>query len=172
MRSEPISPAEIQFITRCASIAAGVSIKNMNRRTRVFEVVIARSLVYYYFRHKMKGHNCVHSLQTVSKIFNQNHATVLNSVRLINNLIDISDKDVIRMKSKFDESLKFMKQLLEEAELRQKERDESDAERKKEAKVLKTYQRNYRKVVSKLIRTVERPPTQRDFDLLDHILNH
>jgi len=65
-----------------------------------------------------------------------------------------------------------METLLIECEKRDDEKNKADKDRIHRMHSLQKYNRSYKKVIVKLIRTEDKMPTKRDFALIDHILNY
>ncbi len=167
---ERLDEKQVEFVKKCAAESVNATVEALDSRIRKREFVIARYLVMKYFKDNTES-----SLNIIGEdTFGQDHATVFYAVKKINEWTDTDDKIFLDIEAKFNELIECeeMEQLMKEAERRQKLREEESADKQEELKQLHDYQRNYRKVCAKLIRTEEMMPEQRDLDLLNHILNY
>jgi len=170
IKGQQIDQIKIDFVKLCAAVAAKLPVEAIESPIRTPDASFARFLVMNYFRQTTKFSFAVIGTET----FNKDHSTVSYAVKKCQDLEDIQDKQFIEMKTEFYKLINTqnMKQLLEEAERREALRTAKSDEKKKQLDDLHRYVRTYRKAIAKLIRTEEKPPSKRDFDLLNHILNY
>ena len=165
-----IDKDKIKFVKLCAAIAAGLPVEAIESPLRTPETALARFLVMNYFKQTTDFALAVIGTET----FDKDHSTVDYAIKQCKNLEDSNDELFVKMKTEFYKLINFetMEQLLKEAERREQERAKQSEEKAEELKKLHDYIRTYRKVVAKLIRTEQKPPSERDFALLDHILKY
>ena len=168
------------FLMECSALVTGISRTAIMKEDRHMLPLIARGLVMHHLRSytyvNARGNEVEKfSYRAIAEMFDKTHATAMNAVRVINDLVETGDPNVCIWKDDFDRLTKKynnMNQLIEEARRRQQIKDDEAKVLIERNKVVDEYRRQYNKVVAKLIRTNERPPSQRDFDLLDHIMNY
>jgi len=102
LRMQRISPYE--YIIGVISSYQNIPIEIMKQKTRKQEIVFARQLCYYFGK---KSTNL--SLYMLSKPFDQDHATALHGIQVIDNLI-FTDRnmrtEINEIKGKIEEKLK------------------------------------------------------------------
>jgi len=167
-----ITKAMTEFIKRCAAEANETSVEFMMSASRKRKAAISRQLVLWYFRT-----NCPEfkvGLAEIGALVGKDHATTLHSKRVVDSVTEKSDEQLFKAKSRFiflTENFN-METLLIECEKRDDEKNSHDKDRIHKLNSLNKYNRAYKKVIVKLIRTEDKLPTKRDFALIEHILNH
>jgi len=113
------------------------------------------------------------SLQDIADIFVKDHATVNHSFEVVENITLKGDDTLYLAKQEFIDLVKNydMETLMLECERRDEEKNKKDVNRIHKMNSLEKYNRLYKKVVVKLIRTEEKLPSKKDFTLLEHVLN-
>jgi len=166
-----IKKSDIQFITKCAIEAAGTTEQFMMSQSRKRKAVIARQLFMWHFR--TECHKDI-SLSEIGDLLNKDHATVYHSKEVVDNVTLKADDQLFEAKQKFIflKTNFTMETLLIECEKRDDEKNKADKDRIHRMHSLQKYNRSYKKVIVKLIRTEDKMPTKRDFALIDHILNY
>lgn len=156
-KEQTIDKNEIYFVKFCAAMAAQITLEQLNAVSKKGRIPIARFLVMNHFYKKNRF-----ALETIGRqTFNKDHSTVFYAIKRLKGFEDVKDSIYLPIKKEFDSLIKFenMKQLIEEADRRQKIRNANDKEAKEKLKHLQNYVRKYHKVCAKLIRTEEKPPT-------------
>lgn len=72
-----------KIIIKSVSIATGINPELLHKKTRKSEIVLARHCVFYHIRNRTKL-----SLAKIGRIYDKDHATVLNSCRVYNNMFE------------------------------------------------------------------------------------
>jgi len=154
----------------CGALASGLDVEELKSKTRKPEAVIGRNLVMHVLNVKM-----FHSFSAIGReTFGMTHASVMHGIKEVKAKEKINDSLFMPIKKEFDRLINItnMDQLLEECARREEQKIISEEEKRRQIKELHSYIRKYKKCVSKLIRTEEKLPSKRDFDLLEHILSH
>lgn len=167
-----LTKENIKFVKRCAAEAVGITLEFMEAPTRKRKAVVSRQLVMYYFRKTNPKFEV--SLAEIGAIFKKDHATALHSFNSIAGLKEQHDEETYKAKELFLYlvNLKTMDELIKECEKRDKKKGIQDRAKEEKLNNLKKYSALYKKTVVKLIRTEDEPPTERDFKLLEHILEY
>lgn len=84
-------------VCRAAAVACEIKRDQMLLECRKPKVVLARSLVYRYYRgYKM-------TFEKIGSLFSKHHATIHNGVKTLRNLLEIGDKESVAASLKFYE---------------------------------------------------------------------
>lgn len=165
-----LTKENIKFVKNCAAEAVGTTVEFMEAPTRKRQSVIARQLVMYFFRKSNSKFEV--SLREIGEIFGKDHATALHAYKQIKQLTKQTYEEAYLAKELFLYYVSFnnQKALNDEINRRDRIRTIEDIAVEKKMKNLQKYSSLYKKAVIKMIRTEDEPPTERDFNLLEHII--
>ncbi len=166
MKSAAINKEEIRFLIECMATVTGYSESVIKSKSRKRVIVAARFIVMDHLRKTTP-----HSFEDIGQeSFGKDHATVMHAARSVKNGIETKGKIIYPMFQAFNSLLEQVK-TIDELIKWKKEKGEKFKEISPEKINLNQYQALFDKVISKILRSEENPPNERDFKLLNQILN-
>ena len=80
---------ETQEILRRVVLATGYSYDLISSKSRERQLVCARQFAIWKIYTELYSHG--YTLKMIAEVFNRNHATILYSVRIVNEMLDVND---------------------------------------------------------------------------------